>query len=128
MKALKTKENILIFEAYEIKFGKLDEYEPDVEKWGLYDEEGNIQLYAIDNEFEVVEFDPATKPEDYVEGKYFYIDGEFVLNPDWVPPLPPIEDQVKGLAEDIATVDENSAQIAANLDYIAMELGIDLDE
>ena len=117
MKALKTKENILIFEAYEIKFGKLDEYVP-----------GNIQLYAIDNEFEVVEFDPATKPEDYVEGKYFYIDGEFVLNPDWVPPLPPIEDQVKGLAEDIATVDENSAQIAANLDYIAMELGIDLDE
>lgn len=27
-----------------------------------------------------------TLPEDYTDGKYLYIDGEFVLNPDYVPP------------------------------------------
>ena len=27
-----------------------------------------------------------TLPEDYADGKYLYIDGEFVLNPDYVPP------------------------------------------
>ena len=26
-----------------------------------------------------------TLPEDYVDDKYLYIDGEFVLNPDYVP-------------------------------------------
>lgn len=25
-------------------------------------------------------------PEDYADGKYLYVDGEFVLNPDYVPP------------------------------------------
>lgn len=134
MKALKTPDNFLLAEAYDIRFGKLDPYDTDsktgepIEKWGMYNKDGEPILYAIDNNYTVVEFDPADKPEDYVEGKYFFINGQFVLNPDWVPPLPPIEDQVAELAIDIATVDENTAQVAADLDFIAMELGINLDE
>lgn len=27
-----------------------------------------------------------TLPEDYADGKYLYINGEFVLNPDYIPP------------------------------------------
>ena len=120
IKALRDQNNFLIFEAPEIRFGKLDEYEPDQDKWGLYDENGNIMLYAIDNDFEVVEFDPADKPEDYVSGKYFFIDGEFVLNPDWQEPPLPIEEQVQYLAGD-------QAQLAADLDFMAMELNLDLE-
>ena len=109
MKALKTKENILLFEAPRIEFGIWDE--PDVQKWAMFNEDGEVTLYAIDNEFELIEFDETKKPADYVEGKYFYIDGEFVLNPDWREPLPPIEDQVHMLAEDIAIVAQNTEDI-----------------
>lgn len=126
MKALKTTDNFLLFISYDIQWGE-EWDEPGVPKWAMFDEEGNITLYAIDNDFTLVEFDASIIPEDYSEGKYFFIDGEFVENPDWVPPLPPIEDQVKDLANDVATVDENMAQVAANLDFIAMELGVDLD-
>lgn len=121
MKALKTTDNFLLFEANDIRFGKIDEYEPEVEKWGMYDADGNVMLYAIDNDFTVVEFDPADKPEDYAEGKYFFIDGEFVPNPDWVEPPLPIEEQV-------AIVAGENAQLQADLDFIAMELGVDLDD
>ena len=126
MKALKTTDNFLLFEAEDIRFGKLEpedintETGEPVEKWGMYDADGNIMLYAIDNDFEVVEFDPADKPEDYSEGKYFYIDGKFVLNPDWQEPPLPIEEQVQYLAGD-------QAQLAADLDFMAMELNLDLE-
>ena len=109
MKALKSEDNILLFEAPRIEFGIYDE--PDVQKWAMFNENDEVMLYAIDNNFELVEFDETKKPEDYVEGKYFYIDGEFVLNPDWREPLPPIEDQVKMLAEDLATVAQNTEDI-----------------
>ena len=126
MKALKDSNNVLLFEAFDIRFGKLDEYEPDVDKWGMYDAEGNIQLYAI-GDFSVVEFDPADKPEDYEPGKYFFVNGEFVLNPDWTEPLPPIEDQVRMLAGDVANMDGNMLQLIADIDFMAMEMGVDLD-
>ena len=109
MKALKSEDNILLFEAPRIEFGIYDE--PDVQKWAMFNENDEVMLYAIDNNFELVEFDETKKPEDYVEGKYFYIDVEFVLNTDWREPLPPIEDQVKMLAEDLATVAQNTEDI-----------------
>ena len=110
MKALKTQDNFLLFEAYDIRFGKLDEHDIDsqtgepIEKWGMYNEDGNVLLYAIDNNFEVVEFDPADKPEDYVPYKYYFIDGQFVLNEDYVEPPLPTEEQVRINTEDIAVV------------------------
>lgn len=131
MKALKTTDNFLLFEAYDIRFGKLDEYEPDVEKWGMYDADGNVMLYAIDNDFTVVEFDPADKPEDYAEGKYFFIDGKFVLNPDWQEPPLPIEEQVKVNTEDIAIVAtsaEESEEALCDLDESYNQRLADIEE
>ena len=126
MKGL-VKDNNMSFMSADIQWGE-EWDEPGIPKWAMFNKEGNITLYAIDNDFTLVEFDASIIPEDYDYGKYFFIDGAFVENPDWVPPLPPIEEQVKELAEDIATVDENTAQVAADLDFIAMELGIDLDQ
>ena len=128
MKGLKTQDNFLIFMAYDIRFGKLDEFEPEIDKWGMYDEDDKILVYAIDNDFSVVEFDSSIIPEDYVQGKYFFIDGEFVENPDYIPPLPPIDEQVKLLGEGMVEMGDNVAQVAADLDFIAMELGVDLDD
>ena len=119
MKALKRQDNILLLEADRIEFGIWDE--PDIEKWAMFDDKGKIMLYAIDDNYSVVEFDPADKPEDYFEGKYFFIDGQFVLNPDWQEPPLPIEEQVAYIAGD-------QAQLQADLDFIAMELGVDLDD
>ncbi len=127
MKALKDANNILVFEAPEIRFGKLDPTDIDsdtgevIEKWGMYDEDDNIMLYAIDHDFGLVEYNPIIKPEDYEQGKYFFINNEFVPNPDWQEPPLPIEEQVQYLAGD-------QAQLAADLDFIAMELGVDLDD
>ena len=119
MKALKTTENFLLFISYDIQWGE-EWDEPGVAKWAMFDEEGNITLYAIDNNFTLVEFDSSIIPEDYAEGKYFFIDGKFVLNPDWQEPPLPIEEQVQYLAGD-------QAQLAADLDFIAMELNLDLE-
>ena len=131
MKALKDENNFLLFEADNILYGKLDASEPDVDKWGMYDGEGNILLYAIDNNYSVVEFNPADKPEDYVEGKYFYINGEFILNPDWVEPPLPIEDRVTQLQEDIAIVAqsaEDSEEALCDLDEIVAQRLADIEE
>ena len=119
MKALKTINNFLLFEADRIEFGIWDE--PDIEKWAMFNSDNEIILYAIDNDYTVVEFDPADKPEDYAGDNYFFIDGQFIPNPDWQEPPLPIEEQVAYLAGD-------QAQLAADLDFIAMELGVDLDD
>lgn len=126
MKGLKTQDNYLLFMAHDIRYGKLDEYEPDVDKWGMYDENDHIMVYAIDNNYEVVEFDASIIPEDYVEGKYFFINGEFVLNEDWQPAPPPIEEQVQLLGEGVVELTDNVSQVVADIDFLSMELGIDL--
>ena len=137
MKALKTPDNFLLAEAFDIRFGKLDPYDIDsetgepIEKWGMYDEEGNPILYAIDNNYSVVEFDPADKPEDYEEYKYFFIDGEFVLNPDWTPAPPSPEEQLSQLQEDIVIVAqsaEDSEEALCDLDETVAQRLADIEE
>lgn len=125
MKAL-WKDNFIIFEANKIEFGIWDE--PDVEKWALFDANDNIMYYALNDNYEVIDFDESKKPEDYIPGKYFYIDGEFVENPDWQPPLPSIDEQVQMLGEGVAELGDDVSQVAANVDFLAMELGIDMDQ
>ena len=66
--------------AENITFGIYDE---DIEKWRLADENDNLMHYMIDSDFELVE--DVTLPDDYEGGKYFYENGEFVLNEDWKP-------------------------------------------
>ena len=54
-----------------------------------------------------------TLPEDYADGKYLYIDGEFVLNPDYVPP------DISPTTEELAKENEMmKAQIQAQSDQM----------
>ena len=80
--------------APKIEFGVYDE---PIEKWGMFDEYGNILYYAIDHGFTLVT--DVELPSDFEEGKYFYENGKFVLNEDWQPyvPMPSTEERISEL-------------------------------
>lgn len=63
---------------------------------------------------EVVEHDEETTPipEDWTSGKYEYLNGEFVVNPNYVEPAP-VRDLEAEVNELQKTVDELRAQIAS---------------
>jgi hypothetical protein len=65
--------------AENISYGR---YENE-DKWRLADSEDNILYYMIDDGFTLVE--NVEIPSDYEDGKYFFEDGEFVLNAEWKP-------------------------------------------
>ncbi|ABX43303.1 hypothetical protein [Lachnoclostridium phytofermentans] len=71
MKLLLDSRKLIIAISTEITFGTFE----GEEKWKV----GNI--YYIDNWFTVTDVDDV--PIDVIPNKYFYIDGEFVLNPNW---------------------------------------------
>jgi len=73
------------------------------DKWRLADAEDNILYYMIDDGFTLVE--DVTIPSDYVDGKYFYENGEFVLNEDWKPYVSP-EERIAQLEEAVAIQEE----------------------
>ena len=87
--------------APKIEFGVYDE---PIEKWGMFDENGNIMYYAIDHGFARVE--NVELPADFEDGKYFYENGEFVLNVDWQPyvPLPSAEERIAELERQLANL------------------------
>lgn len=74
---------------------------------------------------EVVEHDEIATPipEDWVSGKYVYSEGQFVVNPDYVEPVPArdLEAEVEELQK---VVEELRAQIAS----MEMEAKVDEDE
>jgi len=90
------KENIIIAYAPKIEFGVYDE---PFEKWRLTDEFDKTMYYMIDNDFTLVE--GVELPSDYEEGKYFFEDGQFVLNKDWKPYVS-TEDRIAELEKQIA--------------------------
>lgn len=67
------------------------------EKWKLSDENNVILYYYKDADFTLVE--NVTLPDDFDYGKYLYQNGEFVLNPDYIPPALPIDAQVTAINE-----------------------------
>ena len=69
-----------------IEFGVYDE---PFEKWKVSDESIGMLYYVLDDGLELVE--DVVLPNDYVSGKYFYENGEFVLNEDWKPYVSPEE-------------------------------------
>lgn len=89
---------VIIAYASKIEFGVYDE---DFEKWALYDSEGNVICYVIDKEYSVIE--NVELPADFTDGKYFYENGEFVLNEDWKPYVS-IEEKVAMLEEQLANL------------------------
>lgn len=82
MDILLDRNNIVIFTGDCIAFGKLDSSEPNVEKWKL-----DEHMFAIDDDFTLVQ--DIEVPAYVVEQpyKYVYNDGVFSINPDWSEPV-----------------------------------------
>lgn len=96
----------------EITYGLTDVYEPDVEKWKVYNPSTNSVCFWIDGGFTLV--NGVTIPSDYQNGKYSYENGEFVLNKEWRP-FVPTEKRVTQLEED------NKRLTQENLDSTTIE-------
>lgn len=105
MQILVDRSNYVVAYAPIIEFGVYDE---PIEKWGMFDEEGRILYYAIDNFFTLVK--DVTLPNDYEDGKYFYENGEFVLNEDWKPFVPEqsMEERIAELEKQLANLNGDS--------------------
>ena len=121
--------------AHDFSFGAWEEADKVngvvVHKWKAEDEIGNTIGYIIDanqkaidgTEQPILTVHEVTEiPEGAESGKYLYVDGEFVENPDWV--APPKSD-----AERIAELEEQNAdsiEIEADLMYelALMQLGL----
>lgn len=99
--------------AHKITFGIYDE---PFEKWKLEDEEGNLMYYAIDNGYTLVE--NVEHPDDYIDGKYYYENGEFVLNEEWQP--------YKSTEERIAELERQLANL--NGDAVWDEMAVAIEE
>ena len=72
--------NSIVGIAPNITFGVFDE---EIEKWRLADEEDKLLYYMIDWEYALIE--DVELPADYEDGKYFFENGQFVLNEEWKP-------------------------------------------
>lgn len=103
------KGNKIIGIAPNITFGTFDE---QIEKWRLADENNNLMYYMIDNDYTLVE--NVELPSDYVDGKYFFENGEFVLNEEWKPFIS-TEERLDILEE------ENKRLTQENLDSMVTE-------
>lgn len=101
------KENHVVYMAPFIDYGVFDE---PIEKWRFLDEEGKLLQYAIDDGFTLV--DNVTIPEDYADGKYFFENGEFVLNEEWKP-YRSFEERI----EELEAQNADSIEIEADLMY-----------
>lgn len=111
MKGLLNTQEFIDFEASKIEVGIFDE--PDILKFALFNSDDKLMHYVFkgdDDYYSIIDFDESTKPADYEPYKYKYINGEFVLNPDWVEPPMPIEEQVSNLAESVEELEIISAE------------------
>lgn len=99
MKILVASNGIVVMSAHNFAFGEWEERDTIngviVHKWKAEDENGNTMMYLIDENqksiygieqpvFTVHEVDEI--PEGAEQGKYLFVDGAFVENPDWVAP------------------------------------------
>ena len=110
MKILVNSKGYVIAHAAGFLFGAWEEQDTIhgmiVRKWKAEDENGNLLSYYVDENpraitgaetpyFSVGEIEAF--PDDYVMGKYLYLDGAFTLNPDWIEPEPSLEERVSAL-------------------------------
>lgn len=95
--------------AENITFGTFDE---SIEKWRLADSNDNLLHYRLDDGYVLVE--NVELPSDYVDGKYFFENGEFVLNEKWKP-FVSTEERLYTLEED------NKRLTQENLDSMMIE-------
>ena len=102
-----TTNNSILYVAPRFEYGIFDE--PDVQKWGIYDADGNLQhLFFMDANYATATINEEDIPEDFqlMDSKYLFVDGEFVRNPDWQPPEEPVEVRLNRLEEAMAELAE----------------------
>lgn len=98
-----TSNGVIASIADDFVFGESDEV--GVDKWHeVRNGEQVPHLYYLGD------FDSAVVndlPEDILTygGKYLFINGEIVLNPDWHEPEPPIEERVSTLEDNITNIE-----------------------
>lgn len=110
MKTLVSTAGYIVYSADSFSFGPWEAADTlngvTVHKWKAEDTNGNLLSYMIDENraaidgsaepaYQIVEIE--SYPEDYVYGKYLYIDGAFVENPEWVEPEPTAEERIAEL-------------------------------
>lgn len=106
MNILYDSNGVIEYIAPRIEYGVFDD--SDISKWGFYDSNGNLgNLFFMDANYATATIDEEDIPEDYqpMDSKYLFIDGEFILNPDWHEPEPPIEERVSTLEDNITNIE-----------------------
>lgn len=102
-----------------LAYGIFDE--PNVEKWAMYDEENNIQnVFYLGHDLTSSGISVEDIPEDWGSGKYLFINGEIVPNPNWHEPEPSPEEQISTLQEEIDELKELIELQSEALDFIIM--------
>lgn len=71
--------------------------------WRLANDEGVLIYYRVDVGYTL--FENVTLPDDFVRGKYLFVNNEFVLNPDWSEVKTP-EQRIEELEEAIQVQQE----------------------
>lgn len=138
MKVLVTGDRLIAI-AYNIVFGAWEEADKVngvvVHKWKVEDENGNILGYWLDENQKSIDGseEPTLKvyevdevPDDWNTGKYLFVDGEFVENPNYTEPPKPIEARVTDNENDIGTLYAFTEELLYK--QCLLELGVTDDE
>lgn len=103
-----------------------------VHKWKAEDADGNIIGYALDESMASIHGDSepicavntvTALPEDFNIGKYLYIDGEFVLNPDWTEPPKSNEERLDKAESSIEMLTDYSADLLYQVCLLQLGIG-----
>lgn len=124
MKILVTSSGSIITTAFNFEFGPWEENDTIndkvVHKWKSEDENGNLLGYVIDEKLDSIYgaedpvcqiFEIESFPEDYVSGKYLYIDGAFTVNPDYKTPPMSREEMSNEIIKLNATIEAQAEEI-----------------
>lgn len=133
MKTLITSAGYIIYSADSFSFGPWEEADTlngvTVHKWKAEDSNGNLLGYTIDENMAAIDgsTEPTCQiveiesyPEDYVAGKYLYVDGAFVLNPDYVAPPMSTEEMESEIHNMQTTITAQTETIATLNDTVLM--------
>lgn len=115
-----TSNGVIASIADDFVFGESDEV--GVDKWHEVRNGEQVPYLYYLGDFASASVDENTLPEDFLTstGKYLYLNGEIVPNPDWHEPEPSPEEQISTLQEEIDELKELIELQSEALDFIIM--------